>query len=144
MTFGQRVKIARENAGLTQSELAKKVGFNSYTTISKIESDNSNTTRDKIVAIAKATNVSPMFLMGYDKSNDISPTIKNIIELAKSLNYDGQKVLENYAEFLSNSDAYKLSDYEQLPYVASSNLFDDHSNDDELAEQVKKWQEDEY
>ena len=37
MTIGQRVKIRREELGMSQEELAKKIGYKSKSSINKIE-----------------------------------------------------------------------------------------------------------
>lgn len=37
MTIGQRVKLRREELGLSQEELAKRIGYKSKTSINKID-----------------------------------------------------------------------------------------------------------
>jgi len=60
MVFGQRLKKAREYAGLTQEQLAEKSGIDQRT-ISKIErGDQQGTTA--IVDLARACNVDPGWL----------------------------------------------------------------------------------
>ena len=54
MTIGQRVKLRREELGLSQEELAKRIGYKSKTSINKIELDFRNLTQSKIKAIADA------------------------------------------------------------------------------------------
>ena len=51
---------------MTQSELARKVGYTSRSTINKIEKDGHGMSQDKIVAIAQALKTTPSYLMGWE------------------------------------------------------------------------------
>lgn len=65
--IGYCIKEARKNIGMTQEELAFKVGFASRSSISKIEKGERDLTRKKLMEIAKVLNVKPGSLMGmYD------------------------------------------------------------------------------
>ena len=68
---GKRIKAARESAGLTQEELAKKLGYKSKTTINKIESGINDLTPSKVEAFARALNTSPLDLMGWTSDSDL-------------------------------------------------------------------------
>lgn len=60
------LKTRRKELNLTMYEVAKKVGV-SEGTISRWESgDIENMRRDKIVAIAKALNITPSIIMGWE------------------------------------------------------------------------------
>lgn len=69
MTIGERIKARRLYLGMSQEELAEKVGYSSKSTINKIESD-VNTKRGlnqtKIMAFAKALNTTPSYIMGWE------------------------------------------------------------------------------
>lgn len=67
MTIGQRVKLRREELGLSQEELAKRIGYKSKTSINKIELDFRNLTQSKIKAIADALDTTPSYIMGWDE-----------------------------------------------------------------------------
>ena len=56
MTIGQRVKIRREELGMSQEELAKKIGYKSKSSINKIELGFRVLTQSKIKAIADRVN----------------------------------------------------------------------------------------
>ena len=66
MSIGKRIKQRREDLGMTQSELARKVGYTSRSTINKIEKDGHGMSQDKIVAIAQALKTTPSYLMGWE------------------------------------------------------------------------------
>jgi transcriptional regulator with XRE-family HTH domain len=64
MTVGQRIKQRREALGLTQEELAQKVGYASRSSINKIELSRELPSR-KIALMANALDTTPSFLMGW-------------------------------------------------------------------------------
>ena len=67
MTIGQRVKIRREELGMSQEELAKKIGYKSKSSINKIELGFRVLTQSKIKAIADALDTTPSYIMGWDE-----------------------------------------------------------------------------
>lgn len=71
MSLGQNIRIYREKLGLSQTELAKKLGYKDRSTIAKIESDVNDLTQSKIVAIADALETTPAALMGWEKEQPI-------------------------------------------------------------------------
>lgn len=64
MELGERVKLRREQLGMSQEQLALKMGYTSRTSINKIE--NGRPCSQKIIArLANALNVSVPYLMGW-------------------------------------------------------------------------------
>lgn len=63
MTIGERIKQLRVEHGLTQEELATRLGYKHKTSISKIEADARRLTQPKIQAIACIFNVTPSELL---------------------------------------------------------------------------------
>lgn len=82
MSLGQNIRICREKLGLTQEELAKKLGYKDRSTIAKIESDVNDITQSKIVAIAEVLETTPAALMGWADSSGAIPA--NIIPLPET------------------------------------------------------------
>lgn len=78
MNFGKRIKERRLSLGLTQEELAKKVGYSGKWTINKIESGQSDVSRQKISALATALKVSPSYLMGWSDEPTPSASSANL------------------------------------------------------------------
>lgn len=72
-SIGKRIKICREALGLTQAELAKKVGYKSNTTINKIELDINDIPLSKVKEFAKALNTTTAYLMGWEDEGDLPP-----------------------------------------------------------------------
>ena len=74
--IGNRIKNRRKKLGLSQEELANKMGLKSKSTICKIERGEDNLTTDTINKYADALNTTPFYLMGYEDEdgNVISET----------------------------------------------------------------------
>lgn len=87
MSIGKRIKQRREFLGLSQEELAKKVGYNSRSTVNKIEKEINDITQSKIIAFANALDTTPSYLMGWDdeekKENNYYDTYDNIYKIDK-------------------------------------------------------------
>lgn len=67
-TVGTNIKQRREELGLTQEELAKKMGYKSKSTINKIEAGINDITQSKVVAFSKVLETTPATLMGWDET----------------------------------------------------------------------------
>ena len=63
-TLGVRVRRAREAAGLSQADLAKKLGYKTPSTIARIESGENDLTQSKLAAFAAALDVPVGYLLG--------------------------------------------------------------------------------
>lgn len=67
MELADRVRIRREELGLNQTELAKKMGYKSRVSINKIEKGRP-VSQKLIMRLAEALDVSPTYLMGWDEN----------------------------------------------------------------------------
>ena len=73
MNLADRVKQRREELGLSQEQLALRMGYSSRTSINKIE--NGRPCSQKIIArLADALNVSIPYLMGWEDEEKEKPT----------------------------------------------------------------------
>jgi transcriptional regulator with XRE-family HTH domain len=68
INIGKNILAARRELGLTQEELARRVGYKSKSTINKIETGVRDLPQKKIAAFADALGVTPGHLMGWDKA----------------------------------------------------------------------------
>ena len=57
--YGKNIKKRREELGMTQEELAKACGYQSKSSISKIEAEETDLTQSKLVEIANALRTTP-------------------------------------------------------------------------------------
>ena len=72
MTLYENIKRLRLNRKLSQSELARLVGYSNRTTIAKIEAGKIDIPQSKIVEFAKALYVDPISLMGLNSNTSAS------------------------------------------------------------------------
>ena len=76
----KRIRARREELGISQEELAKRLGYKSRSSINKIEKGENDIPQSKIVAFAQALQTTPERLMGWEQpsaSTDLS-AIPNI------------------------------------------------------------------
>ena len=66
MNIGERIAARRKQLGLTQEELAHKLGYTSKSTINKIELGINDLRQSKIKEVAEALDVTPGYLMGWE------------------------------------------------------------------------------
>ena len=79
MTTGERIRFARKKAGLTQAELANKVGVK-FSAIHKYETGMIvNLKRETIATLAEVLNVSPAWLMCLDDPVVLSTEEEDLI-----------------------------------------------------------------
>ncbi|MEY8296481.1 helix-turn-helix transcriptional regulator [Emergencia timonensis] len=94
------IKNRRLKLGLTQSELAKKLGYSDKSMIAKIEKGAVDLPQSKIIAFAEALNVSPSDLMGWDTDDDVQ-TI--------AAHHDGEEWTEEELEEIERFKAFVRS-----------------------------------
>lgn len=70
MILYKRIKERREYLGLTQDELAKKLGYKSRSSINKIEVGENDIPQSKIEQFAKALETTPAYLMGWEEAEE--------------------------------------------------------------------------
>ena len=101
MTLADRVRQRREDLGLSQEQLALRMGYSSRTSINKIE--NGRPCSQKIIArLADALNVSIPYLMGWEDEEKEKPTVQDdgLSEKRKALIEFAQSVPEDKAEMI--------------------------------------------
>ena len=75
--IGKRIKEKRIELGITQEDLASKLGYKSKTTLAKIENGTNDITQSRVVDFANALNTTPAYLMGWEEPESQSSTILN-------------------------------------------------------------------
>lgn len=70
MTIGERIKRRREELGMTQQELADRLGYKSRSSINKIELSGRNLTQSKIKDFADVLLTTPEYIMGWEVPDD--------------------------------------------------------------------------
>ena len=64
----KRIRARREELGISQEELAKRMGYKSRSSINKIDKGENDIPQSKIVAFAQALRTTPAALMGWEQS----------------------------------------------------------------------------
>jgi phage repressor protein C with HTH and peptisase S24 domain/DNA-binding XRE family transcriptional regulator len=86
MNIGDRVKLLREQKGMTQEELANQLGYKSKSSVTHIERGR-DIPRSMVVKLADILDTTPAYLMGWeDHSTDLPEWISKAFD--KDSNYD--------------------------------------------------------
>jgi transcriptional regulator with XRE-family HTH domain len=70
MTTSDRIRQRRLELGLTQLEVAKRIGLTTKAAVCKIEKQGNDVTLKNVERFAKALNCSPAYLMGWEEENE--------------------------------------------------------------------------
>lgn len=82
MTIYERIKKLREAKGMSQYELAKKVGYEGRSAISKVENGQRDISQSMIEEYARALDVTPMYLMYGEDVNSKRYRISDKLKVA--------------------------------------------------------------
>lgn len=108
----KNIKERRIKLGMTQTELAEKLGYSDKSAIAKIESGKIDIPQSKIVAFAKALHTSPSELMGWDEPKNEYYFNKETAKTAQEL-FDNpdMRVLFDAARDAKPEDLKKAAEY---------------------------------
>lgn len=107
--IGKNIMQRRKALGMTQEELAKKMGYKSKSTINKIENGTNDIPQSKIVNFAQVLETTPGALMGWEKIEKKADTITDVVLRMKS----DSEFLE-LVETLNTLDSEKIRGVKQL------------------------------
>lgn len=113
-TIYERIRRLRLTKGMTQSELAAKVGYSGKDMVSRVEAGKVDITRSRLVQFANALGVSPLFLFnGSESVEDIGKELPPISETDKliekynMLDAEDKARIRERIDMLLESDKYK-------------------------------------
>lgn len=104
--IGRNIAQRRKELGMTQEELATRMGYKSKSTINKIELGKNDVVQSKVVQFAEILRTTPAALMGWEKLVEEKP-----VETANKLAdlFIGLELKEDTSELMS-----LLVEYNQL------------------------------
>lgn len=118
MSIGQRIKSRREELGMSQEDLAHKIGYKSKSSINKIELDIQQLRQSKIKQIADALETTTDYIMGWsEKKNDEPKEKYDVTDLIK--NQYGSDVYELVQLYSKLNEAGKNKIMEELRDTAA-------------------------
>lgn len=106
ITFGEKINAARTIKGLTQKQLADKIGAK-HNSISDWEKNKNKPDPDTIKLLCEVLEISPNYLLSNSVNDEVSPTEKKLLNKYRSLDNHGKKtvdfILDNEYERSKNS-----------------------------------------
>lgn len=113
MQIGYIIKKRRVQLGLSQTELANKLGFKSKASISRIELGVQSLPQNKILEMAKALDVSPEYLMGWrntlESSSDSKVIVNNKSHDILDTTMDPLRIIINATDLITLSNDIDLA-----------------------------------
>ena len=107
--IGGNIRARRLELGLSQEELAHKMGYKSKSSINKIEIGVNDIPQSKVVQFAEALHTTPQVLMGWDKIEKKNDIISDIV-----LRMTTDEEFLNAVTLLNNLDDTKLGSIMQM------------------------------
>lgn len=122
---GKRIKSRREELGMTQEELAHKLGYKSKSSLSKIEKGKTDIGQSDLPRFAEVLQTTVADLMGWESSEEkdigeIVTKIADIVEkpskIGRTLTLEEAELIERYRTLDSDGKDIieKLIDHEQI------------------------------
>lgn len=142
MSIGERIKARREKLGLSQEELAHRIGYKSKSSINKIELDVQQLRQSKIKQVADALETTTDYIMGWSENAETrerrSEDEETLISSYRELNPANKKKSVTYTKNLLSTQqmeeellaAHARTDVEATPEGVQNDL--DIMDDDRL------------
>lgn len=119
--IGKRIRSRREQLGMTQEELASRLGYKSKTTIAKIENGTNDIVQSKVTEFAKVLGTTPAYLMGWTQL-DGNVVNEKEPELTARDEKDIAKILEQTKEQLLSQEGLMFDGDPASPEAINSIL----------------------
>ena len=119
LTFGEKIRKARKEKGLTQRDLAKLINAK-HNSISNWENDQNKPDPDTIELICGVLDITPSYLMGFDKIDYYLSDYNVLLETNETYNNlsDFKTMLLKYANKLNSlGEREALKRIEELTFI---------------------------
>ena len=108
LTIGDRIRIARMEADMSQEELAHALGRAGRSYISKIERNQRDLDHGEVIDICRILDVTPNYIF-FGCRDQLNVEEQKLIDNYRSLNDEGQEKLLDLADDLVRTGKYKKS-----------------------------------
>ena len=109
MNVGERIRNRRIELGMSQTDLAIKMGYKTKSSICEVEKGGDNLTQNRIAKFAEALNVSPSYLMGWDGTTDYEVRLdsdeKNLVEIFRKSDKQQKEMIKRIFDLLEEKHA---------------------------------------
>lgn len=107
--IGKNIMSRRKELGMTQEELAEKMGYKSKSTINKIELGKNDIPQSKLSQFAQVLRTTPAYLMGWEQVQKKNDTMTDIVIRMRT---DSEFL--SLVETLNNLDEDKIRGVKQM------------------------------
>lgn len=106
--IGQRIRQRRQELGLTQEQIADKIGVKKNT-ISNYECDISSPNEGTMISLMELLECDANYLFGdyWKEPENVTPNVQRIMDNINMLNDDGLETLADYSDFLKGQMKFK-------------------------------------
>lgn len=109
MNVGERIRNRRIELGMSQTDLAIKMGYKTKSSICEVEKGGDNLTQNRIAKFAEALNVSPSYLMGWDGTTNhemrLDSDEKIIVETFRKSDHQQKEMIKRIFDLLNEKHA---------------------------------------
>lgn len=138
MNIGERVKLLRLKKGMTQEELAVKLGYKSKSSVAHIENGR-DIPRSMVVTLAQILDTTPAYLMGWEeqakKADDLSALMQErSADSSNSKNDSYSRDIRRIERARMLMPPEKWNSMMKTVEAAFSEYFDDDYIDDDIDE----------
>ena len=116
----KRIRARREELGISQEELAKRMGYKSRSSINKIEKGENDIPQSKIVAFAQALRTTPEALMGWEQSP--APALGDLPDLTPKDEREITRMMDDMKEKLMQEEGLMFDGHPASPESIQSIL----------------------
>lgn len=112
MELGDRIRLRREELGLSQDELAQKLGYKSRSSINKIEKGQNDIPQSKVSEFAIALDTTAEYLLGLDVNGNKQADIPQVRAIQRAMTNVSEADRERMLQILKLSfkDAFDGKD----------------------------------
>lgn len=110
MTVGEKIKERREKLGLSQEQLAERLGYKSKTSIHKVEQGITDLPLSKLSEFAKALNTTSSYLMEWDEEKSNLTTNDTPLSSKELQKLEEKKLIKDLSSILEKNSACSLGE----------------------------------